>query len=121
MAIDKPLLCDRLPHKVAACALVAALVFLGVVGLVLPVIPGLLFLAIAAFVAAKHFPALDARLRSYRGVDKHFRYADRFRNLSLADKVQVAGWLCVKMIVDGVAAVASLVTKLASSSRDGAK
>ena len=31
----------------------------GVVGLILPIIPGLLFLAIAAMIAARHSPSLD--------------------------------------------------------------
>ena len=38
----------------------------GVVGLILPIIPGLLFLAIAAMIAARHSPSLDRWLRKNR-------------------------------------------------------
>jgi uncharacterized membrane protein YbaN (DUF454 family) len=100
---------------------VVACVVVGTAGLVLPIIPGLLFLVIAAFIAAKHFPWVDTRLRSHRAVGKHLHNADRFRNLSLADKVQVAGWLCVKALVEGVASIGSFVAKLGAVLRYGSK
>ena len=108
-------------QKVIACVLVLACVVVGVAGLVLPIIPGLLFLLIAAFIAAKHFPWVDTRLRSHRAIGKHLNNADRLRKLSLPEKVQVAGWLCLKMLVDGLAFVSSLVAKLGSASRYGSK
>jgi uncharacterized protein len=103
--------------KAAACVLVIACVVVGVAGLVLPVIPGLLFLAVAAYIAARHFPSVDARLRGHRALGRHMSNADRFRRLSLGGKVQVAGWLGLKVIVDGVATLKAALTKLGATLR----
>jgi uncharacterized membrane protein YbaN (DUF454 family) len=82
---------------------------------VLPIIPGLLFLAIAAFIAAKNFPAVDARLRTHRSFDKHLNNVDRFSTLGLPAKVQVAGWLFLKVVIDGLIFVRSFLTKLGAA------
>ena len=100
-----------LSGKVVASVLVLACVAIGIVGLVLPVIPGLLFLAIAAFVVARHVPAVDARLRRHRGIDEHMNRAEGFVRLSLPAKFQVAGWMCVKVLLDTVALIGSLLAK----------
>jgi uncharacterized membrane protein YbaN (DUF454 family) len=104
-------------RQAAAGFLVLACVVIGVAGLVLPVIPGLLFLAIAAYIAARQFPSFDARLRSHRAIARHMGNADRFGRLSLGAKVQVAGWLCLKAIAEGFASLKSLVAKLGSGLR----
>jgi uncharacterized membrane protein YbaN (DUF454 family) len=103
---------DGVSGKIVACGLVLALVVVGVIGLVVPIIPGLLFLAIAAFVAAKHLPAVDAQLRRSRTLREHLDKAHRASTLALPAKLQLAAWFCVKTFVDGVALVASFVAKL---------
>ncbi|HEX6998614.1 MAG TPA: DUF454 family protein [Gammaproteobacteria bacterium] len=105
--------------KLLALLLVPVFVAVGLAGLVLPIIPGLLFLGIAAYVAARHFPALDARLRRHRALGRHLSVADRLRHASLSAKVRVAGWLCVKMLLDGLGLVASLVAKVRGAVRAG--
>jgi uncharacterized membrane protein YbaN (DUF454 family) len=121
MTTKKAMLGGSLSMKIVACALVLAFVVIGALGLVLPIIPGLLFLAIAAFIAAKHFPWVDTRLRSHRTIGRHLHNADRFRDLSFSKQVQIAGWLCAKMFLEGVAFVRSFVTKLGAASRNGWK
>lgn len=82
--------------KGVAAVAVAACVAVGVVGLVLPVIPGLLFLAIAVLIAARYFPAFGARLRGHRVLARHMSRADAFCRLRLAAKIRLAGLLCLK-------------------------
>jgi uncharacterized membrane protein YbaN (DUF454 family) len=101
--MQKTTLNGSLSGKLVACVLVLACVAVGVVGLVLPVIPGLLFLAIAALIAARHFPSLAARLRRHRAFDRHLNKADGFLALRRPQKIQVAGWLCVKVFLDSLA------------------
>jgi uncharacterized membrane protein YbaN (DUF454 family) len=108
---------DGVPGKIVACVVVLALVVVGVIGLVVPIIPGLLFLAIAAFIAAKHFPALDAQLRRSRKIGEHLDKAHRASTLTLPAKVELAAWFCVKTFLGGVALVASLVAKLRTPAR----
>jgi hypothetical protein len=45
---------------------------------------------------------------------KHLRDADRFRGLTLGEKVRVGCWLGVKMLADGLTAAAAVVAKLRS-------
>jgi uncharacterized membrane protein YbaN (DUF454 family) len=103
--------------KFTASLLIVACVVIGVAGLVLPIIPGLLFLAIAALIAARHFPSIEARLRRHRAVREHLGIADRFRHLDLAAKAQVVGWLCVRTFVGALAFVASLIAKVRAAAR----
>ncbi|HEX5419430.1 MAG TPA: DUF454 family protein, partial [Gammaproteobacteria bacterium] len=101
----------KLPGKLIACVLIAACVVLGALGLVLPIIPGLLFLALAALLAAKHFPWLDERLRRHRALRRHLDDADRFIGLKFAAKLRMAGWLGLKVIAGSLAAMSALVIK----------
>ena len=91
--------------KLVACALVFVCIVLGVVGLVLPIIPGLLFLAIAALIAARYFPSIGSRLRRNRTLGRHMDTADGFLDLPLWRKVQLSCLLCVKFVLDGIASI----------------
>lgn len=64
--------------KLIATAVIAFLVVLGVLGLLLPIIPGLLFLAIAAVVAASYFPTVERLLGRNRTLARHL---DRVRTI----------------------------------------
>lgn len=62
--------------KLIAGVVVLACLALGAIGLLLPIVPGLLFLAIAACVAASHFPAFGTRLRRNRTLGRFLDRAD---------------------------------------------
>lgn len=98
--------------KLGASVLVAVCAVLGLVGLILPVIPGLLLLGVAAVVAARHFPWVGTRLRSHRTLGKHFRRADQLDGLTLAQKARLFGWYSLKMIGEGLTAIATVVARL---------
>lgn len=100
-----------LPGKVLAGLLVVALVLLGLVGLVLPFIPGLLFLLIAAVLVSRNFPTIDVWLRRNRAFGRHMEWADTFYALPLTEKVQLGFWVCAKIVLDSLALVGSAVMK----------
>lgn len=100
------------PGRVLACLLIAACLVIGLVGIVLPIIPGLLFLVVALVIAARHFPAFGARLRRHPALRRHLRRADGFAELGLGGKIRLAGWYCAKVLVQGLAAAASAVEGL---------
>ena len=102
----------NLTAKVVACLLVAVFLAIGAMGLILPIIPGLLFLAIAAIVAAKHSSTVDRLLRRNRTMSGYLDSADRFSSLSFPQKIQFGCLLCLKMLIDGVAFVVAAVMKL---------
>jgi len=103
---------DSLSTKLIACAIIIACLALGALGLILPVIPGLLFLAVAAVVAAKLSPTFERMLRQSPTLSGYLDRTDGFAALSWGKKLQVAGLLCVKVLIDGVALLVTGVMRL---------
>jgi uncharacterized membrane protein YbaN (DUF454 family) len=106
-----------LPGKVLACVVAVAFLALGAVGLILPIIPGLLFLALAAFIVVKSFPSVEALARRHRVMDQHLDRIDRMHDLNLGSKIRLAGLLSVKMLLDGLAFIASSLARLRGDRR----
>lgn len=103
---------DHTPQaKLLACALVLACLLLGVVGLVLPIVPGVLFLAIAGLVAARYFPSIRRRLSRNAAIGRHLERADGILDLPFWRKVQVACLLVAKAALEGIARVRRTVSK----------
>ena len=84
----------------------------GVVGLILPIIPGLLFLAIAAMIAARHSPSLDRWLRKNRVIGSYLDSGEGFLNLSWLRKIQFLLWLCLKIFIDAIMLIFALIANL---------
>jgi uncharacterized membrane protein YbaN (DUF454 family) len=108
----EPRTLDHVTAKLVACAVIVACLALGAIGLLLPIIPGLLFLAVAAAVAAKLSPAFESTLRRNATLAGYLDRTDGFLELPLGKKIRVAALLCVKMTIDGVALLVSLVMRL---------
>ena len=111
MTNDTPVF-DNLTTKLIACAVIVACLLLGLAGLILPLIPGLLFIAIALFVAAKLSPRFATVVRENDTLRGYLDQADRIAGVPLAQKVQVVGLLFLKMLIDGVALLVAGVMKL---------
>lgn len=103
---------DNLSTKLIACAVIVACLLLGLAGLILPLIPGLLFIAFAAFVAAKVSPRFAAVLRENDVLRGYLEQAERIDGVPLPQKLQVIGLLLLKMLIDGVALLVAGVMKL---------
>jgi uncharacterized membrane protein YbaN (DUF454 family) len=103
---------DNLSTKLIACAVIVACLIFGLAGLILPLIPGLLFIAIAAFVAAKLSPRFAALVRENDTLREYLDQADRVAGVPLAQKAQVIGLLLLKMLIDGVALLVAGIMKL---------
>jgi uncharacterized membrane protein YbaN (DUF454 family) len=103
---------ENMSTKLIACVVIVALLLLGAAGLILPLIPGLLFLTLAAVVAAKMSPSFERTLRQSPTLSGYLDRTAGFMDLSPGDKVRVAVLLCVKMMIDGVAWLVAGVSKL---------
>jgi uncharacterized membrane protein YbaN (DUF454 family) len=103
---------DNLTTKLIACAVIVACLLFGLAGLILPLIPGLLFIAIAVFVAAKLSPRFAAVVRENETLRGYLDQAERIAGVPLAQKIQVVGLLLLKMLIDGVAFVVAGVMKV---------
>jgi uncharacterized membrane protein YbaN (DUF454 family) len=88
--------------KLLALVFLLLCVAIGMAGIILPVIPGLLFLALAVIVAARMFPPLGRRLRRNATFAPYMEKTDHFTRLSLQGKVKFACWFAVKILWDSL-------------------
>jgi uncharacterized membrane protein YbaN (DUF454 family) len=89
---------------------VAACLILGVVGLILPIIPGLLFLAIAALMLAPHIPALNDWLRRSPLMSRYVEDVEGLRSLQTGDQLKLGALLSLRMFIDGLKFLAKAIT-----------
>ena len=92
-----------LAAKVVAVIAVLACLVVGVAGLVLPIIPGIVFLGLAALIAARWSPALERTLRRNRTLGGYLDQTAGFERLSLPRQIELGAWLTLKALVDSVA------------------
>lgn len=74
----------------------------GMVGLILPIIPGFLFLILAALIAAKLFPAIDTKLRQYTWFRSYLEKSANFSTLTWRGKTQLICWFVLKALLDSI-------------------
>ncbi len=96
--------------KLLAAVFVAVFLVIGFIGLVLPIIPGLLFLAIAIWIVARAFPSIRSKLRQNSTLRKHLDKADEFVDEDFVDKVKLGLLLAAKFVLDGLAFIETLIT-----------
>lgn len=102
----------NLTSKLIACFLIVICFAVGAVGLVLPIIPGLLFVAIALMIVARYFPSVDRRLRKNRTIGSYLESSEGFGRLSFGKKLQYGALLCLRLFVDAVAFLVYVVSRL---------
>jgi uncharacterized membrane protein YbaN (DUF454 family) len=98
---------DSITTKLIACVVIVACLVLGGIGLIVPIIPGLLFVVIAAALAARLSPEFNRTLRRHATLAGYLDKLDALTGLPLGKKIQVVLLLGVKMLVDGVALLVS--------------
>lgn len=95
--------------------LVGFFVLLGVIGLVLPIIPGILFLFLAALLLAK----VSSRFNRILNRNKDMRYWrrrwDTSSSLPLIQRVKLSFWVAARAVVNGVEAAVNSVGKTRSN------
>jgi uncharacterized membrane protein YbaN (DUF454 family) len=94
---------DNVTTKLIAAGVIAVCLLLGVAGLILPLLPGLLFLGVAAIVAAKLSPRFAELLRRNETLRGYLDRTQGIGNLTLEEKLKLVGLLVVKALIDGVA------------------
>lgn len=111
MQTDTPAF-DNVSTKLIAAGVIVVCLLLGIAGLILPLIPGLLFLGLAAVVAAKVSPRFAEMLRQNETLRGYLDRTEGFGNLPLDQKVKLAGLLILKALIDGVAFLVAGVMRL---------
>ena len=91
----------QLSAKLLVFIVIAACLALGFIGLILPIVPGLLFLAIAALLLAPYVPALGDCMRRSPIMSRYMDDADRLRMLDLGDQIRLGCLMSLRMLLDG--------------------
>ena len=98
--------------KAAILVFVGLFLVIGLIGLILPIIPGILFLALAAWLMTKVSSRFAFHLENHPGWMRLKNYWRSISLLSVAQKVKLTVLLVVRSVVDGVAnAIRFLRTK----------
>ena len=119
----RPSSCHNPPHwfaRLLALVFLLLCVAVGMVGLILPIIPGLLFLALALIIAASIFPPLERLVRRSPALAPYLDRVHGFHALDWREQLRFVCWLLVKLLVDGLRCLIGLLARLfsfAASSR----
>ena len=100
----------------ACLLLVGLLTLIGLVGLILPIIPGVLFLFLAALLLAKVSSRFDALLHKNENMRTWHRRWDTSNALPLLQRVKLSLLLVARSVVTGVEATVNSLKKANSSS-----
>ena len=88
--------------KIIIFAQLLFFIALGLLGLLIPVLPGLVFLMIAALIAARYFPALETWLHKNRYSAECMHISNRFSDLHIRDKARLCFWGTLKVTLNGI-------------------
>ena len=86
--------------KVICIALIACFLVVGLIGLVLPIIPGLIFLFIAAILLARISSRFDSILKRNPTVQGWMKHADTINGLSFSQRVRLSFWMSARIITN---------------------
>jgi len=98
--------------KMLGLILFALFLGLGLIGLVLPIIPGILFLLLALYVLTRISRRFSSLANRNSWIRKSFRHLAHARTLPASDLVKLSFWVTVRGIVNGAAAITRKVTKV---------
>lgn len=107
--------------KLLSFAFILLFVALGVVGILLPILPGLVFLLIAGVIAARHLPPLAFVLERNRYSRRALRYSNSFMDLDIWDKMRLCFWGTIRLTIDGVMLAIDLLKRLSRAAFSGVR
>jgi uncharacterized membrane protein YbaN (DUF454 family) len=99
---------------VFAIGILVLCVAIGLLGLLLPILPGLLFLAFAALIAAKLFPPFEKVLRRNQMFAPYLEQSQNFTRLTWRGKIRFICWMTLKVVIDGFRVLFAGVRRLIS-------
>jgi len=92
----------QLIRKTAMIAVIGICLILGVIGLILPVIPGILFLFIGAVLLSKLSPRFAGLLKQNTWAQKWQRRAGSFRQMNNGHRLKLSFLMAAKSLVDSM-------------------
>ena len=99
------------PYKIMGIGLVLCLLLLGLVGLVLPILPGIVFLFLAFYVLTKVSQRVATYAHSKPWFNYHLQHLRAASGLSVMARCKLAGLLLARGLVDGLTAAMRWCTR----------
>ena len=75
------------------------LLVLGLIGLVIPIIPGILFLIISAILFAQFFPPLHRQLKQHKTTHALLDRIEAGHQLDVISRIKLTFWSCLDAII----------------------
>lgn len=114
--MKKPVL--SLFWKTISCLVIAGLLLLGVIGLILPVIPGLLFLFLALLLLTRISARAAAWAENHDWFRQQNRLWQRAGTMTVADRLRLGLLVGARSVIQGIQSLLSLVSRVLSSARN---
>ncbi|MBT8147058.1 MAG: DUF454 family protein [Gammaproteobacteria bacterium] len=96
--------------KLLGLGLFALFLGLGLIGLVLPIIPGIVFLLLALYVLTRISGRFASLANRHSWIRKSFRRLGHVRTLPAVDVIKLSFWVTARGIVNGAAAIARKIS-----------
>lgn len=100
--------------KLIACVVIAGLVLLGLIGLILPIIPGILFLFLALLLLTRVSGRAAARLENHSWFRQQNRLWQRAGTMPVADRLRVGLLVGARSVIQGMQSLSALVGRILS-------
>ncbi len=88
--------------KIFYSLLFAGLLLLGIIGLILPIIPGLLFLFLAVLVLTRVSRRAANMAHNHSGFNRHMRKWNQVGKLSIAQRMKLGLLVAAKSTINGI-------------------
>ncbi len=95
------------PHKILGMALVLCFLLLGVVGLILPILPGIVFLFLAFYVLTKLSQRVASYAHSKPWFNYHLQHLRAASGLSFTARCKLAGLFVLRGLINAVGSAAA--------------
>jgi uncharacterized membrane protein YbaN (DUF454 family) len=91
-----------LTYKILSVVLIAGFLFIGLVGLVLPIIPGILFLLLAVYLMTRVSRRISAIVHKHPWFNRNMRKLDAVSTLSIGEKTRLSLLLTARALISGI-------------------
>ena len=106
----------RIP-KVLCMPLIVGLFAIGLLGILIPVIPGILFLGLGMVILVKVYPAVRRIIGDPDYLRRAERRVDAMEDMTWRDRGRLAGWMTLEAIGQAVASLSSMVRRVRRATR----
>jgi uncharacterized membrane protein YbaN (DUF454 family) len=100
-----------LAYKILSIVLIVSFLFIGLVGLILPIIPGILFLLLALYLVTRVSRRISAIVHKHPWFNRNMRKLDAASTLTLGEKTKLSLLLTAKALIRGAESAMSLFKK----------